>query len=176
MKLLRPSRLLSISVGVAVLGLGTAFAGPGARPLPGNEHRACGRAQLDRNERTVVAFYTTAFNQGSPAEAVEKYVGVDENGDKLYIQHNPQAADGPQAFVEFVSGFKASFPDLHVDIVRVIAECDLVVTHSHLTLSPDDRGSVGADIFRLDDKGKVVEHWDVIQQIPETSANDNGMF
>jgi predicted SnoaL-like aldol condensation-catalyzing enzyme len=124
----------------------------------------------------VVAFYTTAFNFGFPERAVERYVGVDKNGEKLYIQHNPFAADGPQAFIDFVNSFKGANPLLSVDIVRVIAECDLVVTHSHITVSPEDRGSAAMDIFRLDKRGKIVEHWDVVQMIPETSANDNGMF
>lgn len=77
-----------------------------------------------------------------------------------------------------MTGFKAAYPDSNVEIVRVIAEGDLVVTHSHLTLSPEDRGSAGVDmdIFRLDARGKVVEHWVVIQAIPETANNDNGMF
>ena len=72
--------------------------------------------------------------------------------------------------------FTTQNPQLHVDIKRVIGECDMVVTHSHLTLSPSDRGSAVADIFRLNCQGKVVEHWDVIQAVPETSANDNTMF
>jgi predicted SnoaL-like aldol condensation-catalyzing enzyme len=135
-----------------------------------------GKAQLDRNSRTVVAFYTTAVNFGNPARAVEKYVGVDEDGNKTYTQHNPLAADGPQAFIDFFTGFKQAFPLSSVDIKRVIAECDLVVTHSHFKVSPTDTGSAVMDIFRLDAAGKVVEHWDVIQQIPATSANDNGMF
>ena len=72
--------------------------------------------------------------------------------------------------------FTTQNPQLHVDIKRVIGECNMVVTHSHLTLSPSDRGSAVADIFRLNRQGKVVEHWDVIQPVPETSANDNTMF
>lgn len=141
-------------------------------------HRSCERneARLERNKQTVVAFYTTAFNDGDPVGAVERYIGVDENGAKTYTQHNPYAVDGPQGFIDFVTGLKAQFPDAHVDIVRVIAEGDLVITHSHLTSSPSDRGRAAADIFRIDDDGKVVEHWDVLQEIPETSANGNGMF
>jgi predicted SnoaL-like aldol condensation-catalyzing enzyme len=135
-----------------------------------------GKAQLDRNSRTVVAFYQTAVNFGNPARAVELYVGVDGDGTKIYTQHNPLAADGPQAFIDFFTAFKQAFPLSSVDIKRVIAECDLVVTHSHFKVSPEDRGSAVMDIFRLDAHGKVVEHWDVIQAIPATSANDNGMF
>ena len=135
------------------------------------------KGTINRNARRVVAYYTLAFNFGLPELAVKLFVGVDENGEKLYIQHNPLAADGPQAFIDFVNLFKGElFPELNVNIVRVIAECDMVVTHSHLTLFPGDRGSAVVDIFRLDRHGKIVEHWDVIQAIPETSANDNGMF
>lgn len=140
--------------------------------------KACvhGQAQLDRNVETVVAYYTMAFNEGLPEEAVDLYVGVDDAGQKLYIQHNPLAADGTQAFIDFVNFFKGIFPALNVNIVRTIAQCDLVVTHSHLTLFPGDRGSAVVDIFRLDNTGRIVEHWDVVQAVPETSANDNTMF
>src|SRR5687767_6187086 len=157
---LRVAPVLLAGVMLAALDVSSAAA-------QGNGPKACvrGRAQLDRNAETVVAYYTTAFNDGRPVEAVERYVGVDENGDKLYIQHNPLAADGAQAFIDFVTGFKAVFPAMHVDIKRVIAECDLVVTHSHFTLFPGDRGSAVMDIFRLDATCRIVEHWDVIQAI-----------
>jgi predicted SnoaL-like aldol condensation-catalyzing enzyme len=92
-----------------------------------------------------------------------------------YVQHNPQAADGGEAFIAFVRSFAGQFPDLHVDIRRVIAEDDLVVTHSLITTGPDDRGTAAVDIFRLED-GRIVEHWDVLQPVPETAANENTMF
>ncbi len=157
--------IMAVGVGVAVAG--TQHHQPGKR----GDRGACAHGQqLERNKATVVAYYTTAFNDQKPEEAVAKY------GGPVYIQHNPQAADGFQAFIDFVHFFTTQNPQLHVDIKRVIAECDLVVTHSHLTLNPNDRGSAVADIFRLNREGKVVEHWDVIQAIPETSANDNTMF
>lgn len=146
------------------------------RETADSQHCARSKALLDRNSRNVVAFYITAFNFGKPELAVERYVGLDENGNKLYIQHNPLAQDGTEAFISFVNAFRASNPQLSVRIVRVIAQCDLVVTHSHLTLNPEDRGFAVADIFRVDKRGKVVEHWDVVQPVPETSANDNTMF
>ncbi|MBN1237499.1 MAG: ester cyclase [Gammaproteobacteria bacterium] len=151
---------------------GTALAGPGNGP------KACvqGKAQLDRNRETAIAYYTTAFNDGEPELAVDLYVGVDESGEKIYTQHNPSAADGPQAFIDFVNFFKSMFPDMNIDIVRTVAECDLVVTHGHLTLFPEDRGTAAMDIFRFDNTGRIVEHWDVVQEVPETSQNDNGMF
>jgi predicted SnoaL-like aldol condensation-catalyzing enzyme len=124
---------------------------------------------LEQSKETVRAFYDLAFNQKKPEEAVARYVG------STYIQHNPTAGDGPQPFIEFVNGFIGQFPGLSVDIKRVLAEGDLVVTHSLLKTSPEDRGTAAADIFRLED-GKVVEHWDVLQPVPETAANDNTMF
>ena len=128
-------------------------------------------ADLERNKANAIAFYELMFNDCKPREAIEQYVGAD------YIQHNPQAADGPQAFIDFVSGFKAAFPALNVDIKRTIAQCDLVVTHSHVTfLPPPHTGLAAADIFRLDNTGRIVEHWDVVQEVPTTPANDNGMF
>jgi predicted SnoaL-like aldol condensation-catalyzing enzyme len=126
-------------------------------------------ADAETNKQTVVAYYNLAFNDKQPEEAVAKYIG------DRYIQHNPQAADGPEAFIGFVRGLAQQFPEASLEIKRVIAEDDLVVTHSLLKMTPDDRGMAVADIFRLED-GKVVEHWDVLQPVPETAANDNTMF
>ena len=126
-------------------------------------------ADLERNKEVVRAFYELAFNEKQPEEAVSRYVG------SRYTQHNPMAADGPQAFVDFVKWYAGEHPELHVDIKRMIAEGDLVFTHSLITTLPDDRGTAAADIFRVEN-GKVVEHWDVLQPVPETAANDNTMF
>ena len=126
-------------------------------------------ADPQKNKETVLAYYNMAFNDKKPAEAAEKY------GGPYYIQHNPQAPDGFEAFVEFVQGFAEQFPQMSVDIKRAVAEGDLVVTHSLLKTSPEDRGTAMADIFRLED-GKVVEHWDVVQPVPESAANDHPMF
>ncbi|GAB3983176.1 nuclear transport factor 2 family protein [Actinoallomurus acanthiterrae] len=121
-----------------------------------------------RNKQIVRDFAELAFNEKRAAEAVAAYIGP------RYVQHNPQAPDGPEAFVAFVAGFGERFPELRLDVRRVIAEDDLVVLHSLLTTSPKDRGMAAVDIFRLED-GKIVEHWDVLQPVPETSANGNGM-
>ena len=161
----RLAAAVAFAAGAVATGVGVASAGEDHHP--GGCHDP---AALARNKANVVGFYTLAFNRGKPAKAVAKYVGA------TYIQHNPFAADGPQAFIDFVTQFKTANPQLNVDIKRVIAECDLVVTHSHVTLTPEDRGSAAADIFRLDENGKILEHWDVVQPVPETSANDNGMF
>ena len=168
--------LAAFHVGLAP---GSAAAGPGkAAGNPGNGPKACvqGKAQLERNKQTAIAYYEMAFNDGEPELAVELYVGVDENGQKVYTQHNPFAEDGPEAFILFVEFFKGMNPDMHINIVRAIAECDLVMTHGHLTLRPGDLGSAAMDIFRFDNTGRIVEHWDAVQEVPETSMNDNGMF
>jgi predicted SnoaL-like aldol condensation-catalyzing enzyme len=121
---------------------------------------------LEANKRTVKEFYELAFNAKRPEEAVEKYVG------SRYIQHNPQAPDGPEAFI----GFVRAFPEMSVDIRRVIAEGDIVVTHGVVRFTADDEhGTVAADFFRVED-GKIVEHWDVLQPFPEESANPHPMF
>jgi predicted SnoaL-like aldol condensation-catalyzing enzyme len=122
-------------------------------------------ADLEANKETVRSFYELAFNGKEPEQAVERYVGGE------YVQHNPQAPDGPDAFV----GFVRAFPDISVEIRRILAEGDMVVTHGILRFSRDDRGTVAADFFRLQD-GKIVEHWDVLQPFPEESANDHPMF
>ena len=126
-------------------------------------------SDVENNKQTVIAYYNMAFNERKPAEAAQKY------GGPHYIQHNPQAPDGFEAFVEFVEGFAEQFPQMSLEIKRAVAEGDLVVTHSLLKTSPEDRGTAAADIFRLED-GKVVEHWDVLQPVPESAANDHPMF
>ena len=125
--------------------------------------------KLAVNKQMVRDFYETAFNLHKPREAAAKYLG------RIYRQHNPMAGDGPEAFVNFVTAYAQANPQLHIDIKRIIAEGDLVVTHSHLTLYAQDRGMAVADIFRVEN-GKIVEHWDVIQAIPAESANNNTMF
>lgn len=90
-------------------------------------------------------------------------------------QHNPQAPDGAPAIVAFMTRLVTENPEVHLDIRRVIAEDDLVMTHSLVTLSPGDRGTAVVDIYRLAD-GKIVEHWDVVQPVPMTAANGNTMF
>ena len=116
------------------------------------------------------------INAGQPRLAVEKYVGVDRNGNKTYTQHNPFAQNGPEAFIAFVVFFKGLFPDLNVRIVRTIAQCDLVMTHAHITTGPLDLGNAAMDIFRFDRTGRIVEHWDAVQPVEANSANDNTQF
>ncbi len=127
-------------------------------------------SQTEINKQTAVDFFNTALNEKNPEKAIKLY------GGDHYIQHNPLAADGWDGFRSFFKYFLGQYPDLSSKIVRTIAENDLVVIHSHFKFSKQDiHGTAAMDIFRLKN-GKIVEHWDVMQPVPEKSENTNGML
>jgi predicted SnoaL-like aldol condensation-catalyzing enzyme len=123
---------------------------------------------LAENKKNAIAFYKMAYD-GNPQKAVDLYVGDD------YIQHNPAVANGTQGFIDYFERMQREYPDKSIDFVRCIAEDDLVALHTHQVWPGNDE-YVTMDFFRFDEHGKIVEHWDSIQQIPEESANPNTMY
>lgn len=123
---------------------------------------------LKENKKNAIAFYKMAY-EGQPKQAIETYVGND------YIQHNPDVADGTLGFIDYFERMQKEYPNKSIEFVRCIAEENLVALHTHQTW-PDNDQYVTMDFFKFDDQGKIIEHWDAIQQIPEKSANPNTMY
>ncbi|HAA23250.1 MAG TPA: hypothetical protein DCP28_32460 [Cytophagales bacterium] len=123
---------------------------------------------LQQNKENAIAFYRTAY-EGAPREAIEAYVG------SQYIQHTPDVADGLEGFVQYFERMQREYPQKSIEFVRAVAEGDLVALHTHQTWPGNDQ-YVTMDFFRFDAEGKICEHWDAIQQIPETSKNPNTMY
>jgi len=130
--------------------------------------QAGGTPLEEANEKTVLAFYEAGLNQKDFA-AASQYFGAH------YIQHNPLAKDGPEGFKAFLEFLRAKYPQSHSEIKQVFADGNYVILHVHAVREPGTRGNAIVDIFRLEN-GKIVEHWDVVQPIPDQAANSNGMF
>lgn len=124
-------------------------------------------SNLEMNKKNVAEFYDLIINK-KDFESARKYIG------NRYKQHNPFVADGPEGLRAFIEYLKTDFPDAHSEVKKIIAEGDYVVLHVHSRRTPTLQRAI-IEIFRLEN-GKIDEHWDVVQQIPETSANPNGMF
>lgn len=124
---------------------------------------------LETNKRNVKAFYEMMFNDCRPRLAIETYAGAE------YIQHNPHVVSGKEGFIAYFEKMAAEYPGKRVEIKRAFAEGDHVILHCH-QIWPEGLEYAGIDIFRLDGDGRIVEHWDVLQEMPETSAHENGMF
>jgi len=127
--------------------------------LPQNSHK---------NKKNAIEFYRMAYN-GEPGKAVELFVGDD------YIQHNPLVGDGPEPFISYFERMATEYPKKSIEFVRAIAEGDLVALHTHQTW-PGNEEYVTMDFFRFDENGKIVEHWDAMQEIPKSSENGNTMY
>lgn len=125
-------------------------------------------ATEEANLKLVVQFYEQFFNRHEVAKAAEI---VSEE----YRQHNPEVPDGKKPFVDYFSQFFKETPQSRARIMRTATSGDLVWLQVHSTNAPSDRGQAVLDIFRVKN-GKIVEHWDIIQDIPEKYANENSMF
>ncbi|UCH65818.1 MAG: nuclear transport factor 2 family protein [Ignavibacterium sp.] len=123
---------------------------------------------LKENKQNAIEFYKMAYD-GNPIKAAELYVG------SKYIQHNPLVGDGVEPFIEYFERMKKEYPNKSIEFVRAVAEGDLVALHTHQTW-PNNDEYVTMDFFRFDENGKIIEHWDSMQQIPETAANNNKMY
>jgi predicted SnoaL-like aldol condensation-catalyzing enzyme len=124
--------------------------------------------QLNQNKKNAISFYRMAYD-GNPRKAVELYVGSE------YIQHNPLVGDGKEPFIAYFERMAAEYPDKSIEFVREVAEGNLVALHTHQVWPGNDQ-YVTMDFFRFDENGKIIEHWDSMQQIPSGSANNNTMY
>jgi len=127
-----------------------------------------GSAQEEANRKAVLAFYDKGLNQ-KDADGALAYVG------DRYTQHNPNAADGPEGFRKFIGFLREKFPNSHSEIKRSFVDGDYVILHVNAVREPGTKGNAIVDIFKLEN-GKIVEHWDVVQPIPDNPANNNTMF
>ena len=123
---------------------------------------------MSTNKENAIAFYKMAY-EGNPKQAIAHYVGNE------YIQHNPAVEDGKQGFIDYFEKMQREYPQKSIEFVRAIEEGNIVALHTHQTWPGNDQ-YITMDFFKFDDNGKIVEHWDAIQKIPEQSQNGNAMF
>jgi len=123
---------------------------------------------LAQNKQNAIDFYRMSYN-GEPRKAVELYVGGE------YIQHNPLVGEGPEPFIVYFERMGREYSEKSIEFVRAIAEGNLVALHTHQVWPGNDE-YVTMDFFRFDGDGKIVEHWDAMQQIPDSTLNGNTMY
>lgn len=123
---------------------------------------------LEENRKNAISFYKMSY-EGNPRKAVELFVGSE------YIQHNPLVGDGKEPFIAYFERMGKEYADKSIEFVRSVAEGRLVALHTH-QIWPDNEEYVTMDFFRFDYQGKIVEHWDSMQIIPESSAHNNTMY
>jgi len=126
------------------------------------------KENLELMKRNAMEFYKTAF-EGNPRKAIELFVG-DE-----YIQHNPLVGNGKESFIEYFEKMAREYPEKNVEFIRAAADGNLVALHTH-QIWPSEEEYVTMDFFRFDENGKIVEHWDAIQKIPDETLNGNTMY
>ena len=159
------AKTLLVFLSLLMVALGLAFAQYKSAPY---SPKPVPQKIMEANKKAALEFYDLAINK-KDYEAASKYLGAD------YKQHNPLVGDGKEGFKAFLAMLKKNFPDAHSEVKRVFADGDYVIIHVHSIRLPNTRGRAIFDCFRFDN-GKIVEHWDAIQDIPEKSANSNGMF
>jgi predicted SnoaL-like aldol condensation-catalyzing enzyme len=123
---------------------------------------------LNQNKENAISFYRMAYD-GNPRKAVELFVGDD------YEQHNPLVGDGKEPFIKYFDRMAKEYPNKSIEFVRAIAEGNLVALHTHQVWPGNDE-YVTMDFFGFDEYGKIIEHWDSMQEIPEGSLNNNTMY
>jgi predicted SnoaL-like aldol condensation-catalyzing enzyme len=164
--MLRYFLLSSVSI-LVLLGISQA-APPQAKSVPFSP-TPVSRDMMERNKKAALEFYDLAINK-KDYEAASKYIGAG------YKQHNPLVGDGKEGFKAFLAMLKNNFPQAHSEVKRVFADGNYVIIHVHSVRVPNTPGRAIFDCFRFDENGKVVEHWDTIQDVPVKAANPNGMF
>lgn len=128
--------------------------------------------QFDRftpPREVLLNFERMAFDERQPEAAVRKYFSPD------VVDHDPNVRGDRDSIIERLSKLDWSTGGPQRTIMHVVVDGDIVAVHHHLVRKPGEAGIAAVDLFRIKD-GLVVEHWDVLQPIPEDSPNTHGMF